>query len=160
MDLLRPIPCPHSLYLFFLLSTDSFFVDLLPSSLSCCERKTVCCLTKSHGLETGRLFRRYNGLVIPRLSSPSIPLPFPSPYPPYNPLHLASRFIVYSMIITPFMPDFWAYQEFPSLSTLHCIQKLLSLPTSQPPVARTISISSLTFPFLILMGAFLSLTSP
>jgi len=56
--------------------------------------------------------------VIPCLPSPSIPLPFSSPYPPYNPLYLASRLIVYSMIITPFTPDFRALffvvQEFSS----------------------------------------------
>jgi len=46
------------------------------------------------------------------ISSPSIflPLPAPRPYPPYIPLHLASRFIVYFMIITPtpdYPPFFW-----------------------------------------------------
>ena len=122
----------HTPYIFSSCSLRThFFVDLLPSSPSCCERKTVCCLTKSHGLETWRLFRRYNGLVIPRLSSPSIPLPFPSPYSPYNPLHLASWFILYSMVITPFAPEFRAlflvFQELSSLSALHCI--LFPLPS-------------------------------
>ena len=57
---LFPVHTPY--HFFFLLFTDSLSVDLSSSSLSCCERKTDCCLTKSHGLETWRLFRRYNGL--------------------------------------------------------------------------------------------------
>jgi hypothetical protein len=96
----------HTPYIFSSCSpTDSFFIDVLPSSLSCCERKPVCCLTKSHGLETWRLFRRYNGLVIPRLSYPSIFY-----LSPHHIRHttLPSWFIVYSMIIIPFAPDFRA----------------------------------------------------
>ena len=110
----------------------------------------------------GAFFWRYNGLVIPCLSSSSISSPFPPPHPPYNPLHLASRFIVYFTTIIPFTPDHTPYfgliphspRVLSSLSTLHCIlpllhdtryeNSLLLVPTSQLPVVRTISIPSLT----------------
>jgi hypothetical protein len=96
----------HTPYIFSFCSPRTHFLsDVLPSSLSYCERKPVCCLTKSHGLETWRLFRRYNGLVIPRLSYPSIFY-----LSPHHIRHttLPSWFIVYSMIIIPFAPDFRA----------------------------------------------------
>lgn len=40
----------------FLAFCGLIFTHFLPSSLSCCESKNFCCLTKLHDLETWRLF--------------------------------------------------------------------------------------------------------
>jgi len=113
----------------------------------------------------------FSGSIMDPLShvshlSPSLHL-FPSPpHPPYNSLHLASRLIVYFMIITPFTPDhtiFWAYSSF-SMGSLFFQLSIASFRFSfmtrgtkpilgtqiATPVVRTISIPSHTsLPFLL-----------
>lgn len=140
----------HTPYIFLLAFYGLIFYRFRALFSLVLRKKNVCCLTKSHGLETWGLLRRYNGLVIPCLSSPSISSLFLPSHPPYNLLHLASRFIVYFMVIIPSAPDhtifrglFLTLQGFSSLLTLHCIlplplrgaryKHLLSVLTSQSP---------------------------
>jgi len=115
--------------------------------------------------------------VIPCLPSPSIPLPFASPYPPYNPLYLASRLIVYSMIITPFTPAFGPYSSLSKSFLLSLSRLSIASSPHFPIMTRSTKViigthtttpsSSDHFHFqashslpLILTGAFSSLTSP
>ena len=100
------------------------------------------------------LFWRYNGLVIPRYSSPSASLPSHPlpPHPPYNP-----RFIVYFMTMTP-SRHLWApffrspmvYFLFYSPCILlpllhHDAQDIDSLLAPTLPVVQAILTPSLTF---------------
>jgi len=150
------IPCPHSLF-FFLLSTDSFSIDLVPSPHA--GKENDCRLTTSHDQET----RDFSGGIMDTFSMFLISIhffSFPPPHPPYNPLHPASRFIVYFMIITlnarsPYSRAYSSLSKGSLLfSTPHRIPPLilhdawhetsLLVPASQPPVVRTISVSSFT----------------
>ena len=82
---------------------------------------------------------------------------FPPPHPPYNPLHPASRFIVYFMIITlnarshhllgliPYPPRvLFPFQLTIASSRLFFMTRGTKthylVPASQPPVVRTISV--------------------
>lgn len=99
MDLLRLISPVHTPYIFFSCSLRTRFLPLSCPLLSHAAKEERCCLTKSHGRETTGAFSevQWTRYSMSLISIHFFTLP---PHPPYYPLHLASRFIVYFMIIT------------------------------------------------------------